>query len=249
MKQRGFTLIELLVVIAIIAILATILFPVFARAREAARGTQCKSNLKQLGAALLMYRNDYDEVNCRYRLCPDRSGDPLCLTLSPPTTDSGPNETWWAPQDSTAIWDVAPVNINRPGTLSPYVKNFGVFRCPSYTGQVGYAMSYVFGSPMGEPDATVSNMFTDIGRVMVIWDHARTPGCADTTNYATAPQKPPFTPLTGAAAATHYPLRHNEGMNALFYDGHVAFRKPSTLRDSDFRIPGSPPPAAVPLAP
>jgi prepilin-type processing-associated H-X9-DG protein len=133
--------------------------------------------------------------------------------------------------------------------LSPYVKNYGIFRCPSYTGQVGYAMSYIYGSPMGESDAAVSNQFPDIGRVMVIWDHARTPGCADTTNYATAPQKPPFTPVTGTAAATHYPPRHNDGVNVLFYDGHVSLRKPGNFRDSDFRIPGSPPPTAVPLPP
>jgi len=55
-------LIELLVVIAIIAILAAILFPVFAQAREAARGTSCKSNLKQLGTAIMMYAQDYDEI-------------------------------------------------------------------------------------------------------------------------------------------------------------------------------------------
>lgn len=60
-KARGFTLIELLVVIAIIAILAAILFPVFARARESARATTCRSNLKQLGSAFMMYIQDYDE--------------------------------------------------------------------------------------------------------------------------------------------------------------------------------------------
>lgn len=60
MKRRGFTLIELLVVIAILAILAAILFPVFARAREKARQTTCLSNLKQLGTALQMYVQDYD---------------------------------------------------------------------------------------------------------------------------------------------------------------------------------------------
>jgi len=61
MKRRGFTLIELLVVIAIIAILAAILFPVFARAREKARQSSCQSNLKQLALAMLMYAQDYDE--------------------------------------------------------------------------------------------------------------------------------------------------------------------------------------------
>jgi prepilin-type N-terminal cleavage/methylation domain-containing protein len=61
MKRRGFTLIELLVVIAIIAILAAILFPVFARAREKARQTSCLSNVKQLSLGMLMYTQDYDE--------------------------------------------------------------------------------------------------------------------------------------------------------------------------------------------
>jgi len=61
-KKTGFTLIELLVVIAIIAILAAILFPVFARAREKGRTASCQSNLKQLGIALMMYAQDYDEV-------------------------------------------------------------------------------------------------------------------------------------------------------------------------------------------
>jgi prepilin-type N-terminal cleavage/methylation domain-containing protein/prepilin-type processing-associated H-X9-DG protein len=61
-KNRGFTLIELLVVIAIIAILAAILFPVFAKAREKARQTSCLSNMKQLGLGLMQYVQDYDET-------------------------------------------------------------------------------------------------------------------------------------------------------------------------------------------
>src|SRR3954452_14593812 len=61
-RQRGFTLIELLVVIAIIAILAAILFPVFARARESERRTGCLSNMNQVTKAVLMYTQDYDEI-------------------------------------------------------------------------------------------------------------------------------------------------------------------------------------------
>src|SRR5262245_57444332 len=60
-RRKAFTLIELLVVIAIIAILAAILFPVFAQARERARNASCVSNLKQIGTAAMMYAQDYDE--------------------------------------------------------------------------------------------------------------------------------------------------------------------------------------------
>ena len=65
MRRSGFTLIELLVVIAIIAILAAILFPVFARAREKARQTSCLSNEKQIMLGWIMYAQDYDEMSCQ----------------------------------------------------------------------------------------------------------------------------------------------------------------------------------------
>lgn len=76
--RRAFTLIELLVVIAIIAILAAILFPVFAQAREAARKTQCLSNEKNIGTAIMMYAQDYDEAVMPWKTGP---GDTIANRL------------------------------------------------------------------------------------------------------------------------------------------------------------------------
>jgi len=103
--QRAFTLIELLVVIAIIAILASILFPVFARARENARRTSCLSNLKQIGLGMTMYVQDYDE---RY---------PYGYYTY---ADEEPPNGWW--RADTWYW----MNI-----IYPYVKNDQLFVCPS----------------------------------------------------------------------------------------------------------------------
>ena len=232
--KNAFTLIELLVVIAIIAILAAILFPVFAQAREKARGASCLSNTKQIALAIAMYREDYDEVNPRHRLCPDRVGDELCSTASP-TAPTGPNETWWAPYDNNipseppSPNDVSYNTPTKAGMLQPYFKNLMIFKCPSYkAGQVGYAMSYSSVGPMGKSDAEVSNP-----TVMFVWDHARTPGCADTRTGKTGPVWGVFPP-SADTLHTHYPTRHTGGFNTLRYDSSAKWRKPEGLMDSDF---------------
>ena len=100
--KRGFTLIELLVVIAIIAILAAILFPVFARAREKARQTSCASNLKQLGLGMIMYAEDYDGIFPMWGFGGSDADDTVA--------------------DGAFTWDTV---------IMPYLKNRQILVCPS----------------------------------------------------------------------------------------------------------------------
>ena len=112
-RRSAFTLIELLVVIAIIAILAAILFPVFAQARDKARQTACLSNLKQVGTALMMYVQDYDET---------LPAAPYNSIITDPLFVAPNNWNWalWVPK------------------LEPYVKNYDVFACPNGLKTGGY---------------------------------------------------------------------------------------------------------------
>lgn len=122
-RRQAFTLIELLVVIAIIAILAAILFPVFARAREQARKTTCVSNLKQIGLGLLMYAQDYDET-FPWLMQDGRNNDDA-TGLSRQMV-SGPPQ--WS------------VDLNNKRGLFmeyatyPYTKNYQLFVCPTLQG-------------------------------------------------------------------------------------------------------------------
>lgn len=123
-RRFGFTLIELLVVIAIIATLAAILFPVFSRAREAARRTQCISNVRQLGMATMQYVQDYDEM------FPPRMPNP----------PAGPG--YPCKPCRTIDWRIYP---------RPYIKSEGLFFCPSDGGVPALFASTdpTFGGPVG----------------------------------------------------------------------------------------------------
>ena len=121
--KKGFTLIELLVVIAIIAILAAILFPVFAQAREKARQTSCLSNLKQMGTAFTLYLDDSDETypeDC-FNNC--GANDVIMGYIS-----GYPGEKYRYVCDATGY---AYVRYTWMDAIFPYVKNLGMFDCPS----------------------------------------------------------------------------------------------------------------------
>jgi len=128
--KKGFTLIELLVVIAIIAILAAILFPVFAQAREKARQTSCLSNCKQIGTALQLYTDDYDETLPMRSYQLDGWNDDLSgFWKAYPRYQFGYQYDFQAYSHagygtSWIFWDDA---------IFPYVKNLNVFLCPSYS--------------------------------------------------------------------------------------------------------------------
>lgn len=121
-ERKGFTLIELLIVIAIIAILASILFPVFARVRENARRTSCASNLKQIGLAFFQYAQDYDETY------------PKAFAYNSNTFTSTNSGCW-----DTEIQKYMAANVS-------YIKRAAIFQCPSdalpRTGTGGFPRSY-----------------------------------------------------------------------------------------------------------
>jgi len=202
--RKGFTLIELLVVIAIIAILAAILFPVFARAREKARQASCQSNLKQFGVAAAMYSQDYDET---------------CVSVYADVTAGGGFDT------DDYSWRVA---------LMPYVRNAQLFQCASYRPadkfngsgpdvglNGGYAMNTVHwatGAP-NNPSGCSDSAVWDAASVITFTDYDGGISISNTDGLNTHDF------VRGDAAGA----RHNGGANYTFYDGHVKFLKPTNV--------------------
>jgi prepilin-type N-terminal cleavage/methylation domain-containing protein/prepilin-type processing-associated H-X9-DG protein len=200
-QQRGFTLIELLVVIAIIAILAAILFPVFAQAREKARTASCSSNLKQLGLAFVMYAQDYDERSVPEYICPPGG-------LNQFIRWSGRLDPYLK---NTEIWLCPSAKLETPGGYGNYGMMYG---WSSWTSSAsGVSGCYSQG---GVPLSFISNP-ADVG-VFGDTNACPYPGNANTGYY-------PVDSSTGLAAGYNccgrFSARHTGGANINFADGHV----------------------------
>jgi len=240
-KPRGFTLIELLVVIAIIAILAAILFPVFARARENARRTSCLSNLKQIGLGIMQYAQDYDE---RY-----------------------PMNYWWADPGASAVGVTCTAagitgsacnkyRINTGGggagfgyfvtwmdLIHPYIKSVQVFDCPSATKPEGgvyppYGFNAAFSSTnyannfdyQNPPVTRRSFHLTQVLRpaeVFLIVD-SETQYSINTTPVGTRNY------LDAAPTNVRYGIQrlHLDGMNTMYADGHAKWHSAQRVRSA-----------------
>jgi prepilin-type N-terminal cleavage/methylation domain-containing protein/prepilin-type processing-associated H-X9-DG protein len=212
--RRGFTLIELLVVIAIIAILAAILFPVFARAREKARQTSCLSNMKQLGLALSMYVTDYDQ-----RLPAWRADHAAAFPYPDPTYNQ-----------NRGPWYV---------TIFPYVKNIQVYDCPStafkWNGRWTHAFDYGYNRRISR--GHIGEM-THPAETLAFVDAWADPdyGSGGGKGWDVVQYYP------GSSSIGYIDPRHNEGANMAFCDGHAKWSRspdPDTMEvKQDYDIPG-----------
>ncbi len=234
-SKQGFTLIELLVVIAIIAILAAILFPVFARAREKARQATCQSNLKQIGLAMAMYSADYDEHL------------PPTWIWVPTSWPAPPQGVWFS---GFWMWDVPLYPYVRMGSAGAdgRMTGHGVWMCPSgYTSSQAHARNYgcnqgVFGYLNADP-ATYGTSYSTPLSLGQISKPAECIGYCDAGCYAMS-----YSAITNPCAAIWYMPgtapegaprwasssgtgeymdrdwrsgRHNGQVNICFLDGHV----------------------------
>ncbi len=228
-RTAGFTLIELLVVIAIISILAAILFPVFARARENARRTSCMSNLKQMGLAVMQYVQDNDEYYPYSYQTRASLGSP------------------WASISSTADF-TSSSTIYWPHFVFPYTKSMQIFYCPSgrSKGDGNYGHYGVNRLALTDTSSAAISMAAlptpaslyigmDAGLYRLNTTDVKGPGAG--ANYL---------PGTGPGSAADLPAiawgssisdldndyktgRHLGGVNVMFGDGHVKWLKSDTV--------------------
>jgi prepilin-type N-terminal cleavage/methylation domain-containing protein/prepilin-type processing-associated H-X9-DG protein len=205
--KRGFTLIELLVVIAIIAILAAILFPVFAQAREKARQTSCASNLKNLGMAVLLYTQDFDE---RF---------PLAAYVTP----AFDVVTWHDLTDpyarNTQIWHCPSSSVQKADGNGKITTHFGYNAL--YLTTVGIDIASTFLDHTGVTLAAVDRP-SDTLLLVDARSSFSSSWCGDDGKFLLPPSQ----------ADTHCwgrpnPL-HSQGSNVAWVDGHIKWARPDS---------------------
>lgn len=244
MLKKGFTLIELLVVIAIIAILAAILFPVFAQAREKARQTQCLSNTKQIGTALQLYTDDYDET---VPFMKDNTVVTNTVNKNPDSYKDYPFNYFY-----TTVWLVNDSHVMEwtwMDAIYPYMKNKNMLMCPSGRKDKvevsGKGSRYIagYGYNLGLVGGTSSSIFADeakghIYSLSEIKNPSECVFCCDVLQWKAGFVK--GAPIMMCPTFIHwicdlkkdanyvnfiFPFRHNEGMNYTFCDGHAKYYK------------------------
>jgi prepilin-type N-terminal cleavage/methylation domain-containing protein/prepilin-type processing-associated H-X9-DG protein len=225
--KKGFTLIELLVVIAIIAILAAILFPVFAQAREKARQTNCLSNMKNLGTAIQLYKDDYNQTfPMGYGTGRIDSNYYWPSKLYPYVKD------WklyycpshWVSYDGSIANDEGAWNASSQAMAAlsgGYTANPWLL---AYMGNATYPSSPIKEARVKSPSNVVALyegsywILGDDGWANYGWYSAWLPGSG-------AAGHPTSASLSGDALSEYNNGRHNEGINFAFADGHAGFYK------------------------
>lgn len=225
-RTSGFTLLELLLVIAIIAILAAILFPAFAQAREKARQTQCVSNLRQLAAAWQLYAEDYDEVACP-------SYNKFCISAN--ACIGNGNDAWDFHLVAAGNWQT--------GLLGTYTKDGRIHGCPDnpfshdpsqrpYNGYA-YNATYIGGDyalPQGDdPPCTLAQISLAAQTTLFADAGYTTNGPPLAENFLRAPSE---TPSYLNSGQVHF--RHLRQASVACADGHVHAQ---TNRRFDPRVP------------
>ncbi len=240
--RRAFTLIELLVVIAIIAILAAILFPVFAQAREKARQTQCLSNMKQWGNGFMMYIQDYDETFPSQQFGGDVPGAPSFswITVIQPyaenkkNIDAGNRIIGQPTSEAQAKIALCPSMSTKRLVAGDYVRisygmnDWAVGSRPPGGGPVNPA-SFRPLAVFAQPASTIllGEQFLNFNQMLYY------PPCHDdnvVNMYTRNPSNPSrfdrTIPGIQGAAFSNLDARHSDGANFLFCDGHVKWHKP-----------------------
>jgi prepilin-type N-terminal cleavage/methylation domain-containing protein/prepilin-type processing-associated H-X9-DG protein len=216
MKRRGFTLIELLVVIAIIAILAAILFPVFAQVRRKARDTATQSNLKQVVLGALMYTQDYDGASIQYQY-KDSPWTSWAIVLQPYLKSTNvcfdaQRSVPWVQIDSGGSWGwntTIAINLSNWATIPEWNRG------PDYPDQMSSPSTRAAFIAQGDP-AKIGDW--NLGYWRMHWFDAQRSACPNIANYKTQTPTSAWQYNRAYQGAVDY---HMGMLPVAFGDGHV----------------------------